>query len=115
MRELDWEKIATWIRLWQVIVAVMAGVIVAGVVWAIGDKLPPQIPLFYSRPWGEEQLSPPLGMVWPIGVVASAVGLSWVVDKLKVDKILAAFVAGAGLVAEVIVVMGIIRIILIIT
>ena len=25
-------------------------------------SLPPQLPLFYSRPWGEEQLTTPLGL-----------------------------------------------------
>lgn len=25
-------------------------------------KLPPQVPLFYSRPWGESLLSPPAGL-----------------------------------------------------
>lgn len=26
------------------------------------SKLPPQLPLFYSRPWGKEQLTSPLGL-----------------------------------------------------
>lgn len=26
-------------------------------------KLPPQVPLFYSRPWGEEQLINPIGLL----------------------------------------------------
>lgn len=26
-------------------------------------KLPPQVPLFYSRPWGKEQLINPLGLL----------------------------------------------------
>lgn len=26
-------------------------------------RLPPQLPLFYSRPWGEEQLTTPFGLL----------------------------------------------------
>lgn len=29
------------------------------------DKLPPQVPLLYSRPWGEEQLISPVGLFIP--------------------------------------------------
>jgi hypothetical protein len=28
------------------------------------NKLPPQIPFFYSRPWGEEQLAPPVYLIF---------------------------------------------------
>ena len=27
------------------------------------NNLPPQVPLFYSRPWGEAQLATPLGLI----------------------------------------------------
>lgn len=35
----------------------LAGLILGGVIFLLlSNKLPPQIPLFYSKPWGEEQL-----------------------------------------------------------
>jgi len=27
------------------------------------QQLPPQVPIFYSRPWGKEQLAPPLALL----------------------------------------------------
>lgn len=31
-------------------------------------KLPPQVPLFYSKPWGEEQLMPPVFLLLPLAL-----------------------------------------------
>jgi hypothetical protein len=31
-------------------------------------RLPPQIPLFYSRPWGDKQLSSPVFLFWLTGI-----------------------------------------------
>lgn len=37
-------------------------------------KLPPQVPLFYSLPWGEEQLAPNLALFFlPLGMLLVAV------------------------------------------
>lgn len=36
---------------------IASSIILIGLKW---PNLPPQIPLFYSRPWGEEQLAPKL-------------------------------------------------------
>lgn len=45
-------------------------------------KLPPQIPIFYSRPWGETMLAPPAAL-WILPAIAtSAVGLNWAVGNL---------------------------------
>lgn len=32
------------------------------------QKLPPQVPLFYSKPWGEEQLVSPIYLSLPSGI-----------------------------------------------
>ena len=42
------------------LLAVLAQVSLILVSWG---KLPPQIPLFYSRPWGEAMLAPPI-LIW---------------------------------------------------
>lgn len=31
------------------------------------QKLPPQVPLFYGKPWGEEQLASPVFLLLPLG------------------------------------------------
>lgn len=38
----------------------LAQIIVLVVFW---QQLPPQVPLFYSRPWGQEQLTNPSGLL----------------------------------------------------
>lgn len=57
---------------------IIAGlVLVAGIsVWWIGGRVPPQIPLFYSRPWGEGQLAGREIMWWLWGGLAGAGVLS---------------------------------------
>lgn len=37
-------------------------------------RLPPRVPLFYSLPWGEQQLSPTIGLLFlPLGMLLVAV------------------------------------------
>lgn len=37
-------------------------------------RLPPQVPLFYSLPWGEQQLSPTIGLLFlPLGILLIAI------------------------------------------
>lgn len=114
MKEIDWKKIGANLFFWQGILAITSIVTVAGVFLVIGSKFPPQIPLFYSHPWGEEQLSKPIGLIYPIIVVLISLGLSFISKISKIDRILAAAVSGVGLVGEVILISGIVRIILII-
>jgi hypothetical protein len=114
MKELDWKKIGANLFFWQGILAITSIVTVLGVFLVVGNKLPPQIPLFYSLPWGEEQLSRPVGLIYPILVVLFSVGLSFISKISKIDRILAAVVSGVGLAGEIILISGIVRIILII-
>lgn len=41
----------------------------AGTVWVIA-RVPPQIPLFYSRPWGEAQITEKTSLIWLAGALA---------------------------------------------
>jgi hypothetical protein len=115
MREVNWTRAGAFLRLWQAIVAITASVMTGGVIWIWGNNLPPQIPLFYSMPWGEEQLVPPWGMVWTVISIWMVYGLSLVVSKTVKDKVLGTFVAGAGMLSEIVMVLGLIRVVLIIT
>ena len=116
MREINWAKTGIILLIWQGVVAVAAIVMTGGVIIVMRGRLPPQIPLFYSRPWGEEQLSQPWGMMWAVATVCLAWCVSWLISKTcGREKILAAFVAGAGLLSEIVIMLGLIRIVMIIT
>ena len=47
--------------------------------------LPPQLPLFYSRPWGEEQLTSPVEMLilpgLSIGIILTNLAINLIVAK----------------------------------
>ena len=103
------------LQVWQGVIAVAATVMTGGVIWVWGKNLPPQIPLFYSLPWGEEQLASPWEILWVVVSVWAVWALSWLAAKLVKDKVLGTFVAGAGVLSEIIMVLGLIRIVLIIT
>lgn len=49
----------------MIIPLLIADVIVAAIVFFLYNRLPPQLPLFYSRPWGEAQL----GDLWMLGII----------------------------------------------
>ncbi len=62
--------------------AVTALVVTVGVLLLYRTSLPPQVPLWYSRPWGEDQLTQPIGLWLVPGLialvaVASPVGRKW--------------------------------------
>lgn len=43
--------------------SLMVGLAAIIVFW---QKLPPQVPLFYGKPWGEEQLASPIFLLLPL-------------------------------------------------
>ncbi|MEX2028612.1 MAG: hypothetical protein WD988_03910 [Candidatus Curtissbacteria bacterium] len=52
-------------------------------------KLPPQIPLFYSRPWGAEMLSSPLGLwILPGLLLGCAISNFFVISSLRRNRFL---------------------------
>ena len=114
MRDVNWHNISRVIVLWEGIVVVAATVMLGGIMGFMRNNLPPQIPLFYSLPWGEEQLAAPWNMVWGLGVIWMAWILSWLKVKSNKEPILSTFVSGAGLISQLIIMLGLVRIILII-
>ena len=115
MREIDWRKVGGVVLVWGGVVAVAASVMVGGIIWVMGNNLPPQIPLFYSLPWGEEQLAAPGNMLWAVAAIWVVWILSWLIIRTGKERILSAFVAATGLVSEIIIILGLVRIILIIS
>lgn len=92
----------------MIMVAVVGGV---GVGWIFRKDLPPQIPLWYSRPWGEEQLAPKWALMVP-AALAVGIGLLGIASgRVIKDRVLVTLVGGGCLIAQVILVLGMWRII----
>jgi hypothetical protein len=116
MERVDWDQIIKKLLHWQWAIAAMFAAVGIGI-WLIFHKsLPPLVPLFYSRPWGEEQLVNPLWLWLPLGVaLTTTIIITLVVRKLKLDQVLAAMLVAAGTVSETILLLAVLRIILLVT
>lgn len=94
----------------------LASLVLGGIIFLVlSNKLPPQIPLFYSRPWGEEQL----GISYFLGIplllsgaflVANTIAASYLSDYPLLKKTLVIGAATASILASI----TIIRIILLV-
>ena len=116
MEKIDWEKVVDRMKVWQWVITAAVLAIGAGVAIIFGKNLPPEIPLFYSRPWGEEQLAKPLSLGIPIGLcVLVAILTGIILGKFKDDKVLAAMLLGSGLIAEIILLLGVLRIVMLVS
>lgn len=87
--------------------------ILLGIFW---QKLPPQVPLFYSKPWGEQQLASPFFLALPILICLFFLVISSILNQLLNDypfvkKILTYGATCASILASI----TIIRIIFLIT
>lgn len=79
------------------------------------NKLPPQIPLFYSKPWGEEQLAKPIQLIIPFVLIGVCSGLFGIVKKAVHDEVLKSLILGGVVVIEILFLLAILRIVLIIS
>jgi hypothetical protein len=116
VEKIDWAVIVEKLIRWQWTVTAMLVAIGMGI-WAVFRKyLPAQLPLFYSRPWGEEQLVSTPGLWWPllIGVIV-AVFATIAARSLNSEKVLAAILVTAGIISQVILLLAVLRIVLIVT
>lgn len=77
------------------------------------SSLPPQVPLFYSRPWGKEQLAGPMWLVvLPAGSLLIFLGNHLLAAKLLVEeKILSQVLVGTSLFVALIALIGLLKII----
>lgn len=94
-----------------------AASVAIGVGWNIGwnKDIPPQIPLFYSKPWGDEQLAKPLWIWAPIGMaVLIAAATSLINKNLKKYPVLQSTITAAALISQVILAAAVIRIIILV-
>lgn len=116
MEKIDWEKVVEKMRVWLWVTTTTAMAVVAGIFVLFRESIPPQIPMFYSRSWGEEQLVSPIYLVLPLGIcILITLITSLAVYKIKAERVLIAVISGLGIVAELIVILGTIRIIMLVT
>lgn len=90
----------------------MAIVVNVGILLVFWRNLPPEVPLLYSRPWGEDQLTSPyfLWMIPILGIVIGS-GLGLVTNKIE-DKMLRVIFLASNIVIQIVIVLGLVKIIL---
>lgn len=69
-------------------------------------KLPPQVPLFYSKPWGEEQLVSPVFLLLPlvlsgVFILANALLISILPENIFLKRALILAAAIASILASI--------------
>ena len=75
-----------------------------------GKMLPPTIPLFYSRPWGEEQLASPIWLSLPLGMaIVITLGTLLVNKYLKNEPILTIIIMASGIMIGIILILATLR------
>lgn len=79
------------------------------------QKLPPDVPLFYSRPWGEEQLANPVLILLPLGLGTLALLVNLVFASLQEDSFLKRVLILGGTTAAILLAITIIRIVLLVS
>ncbi len=105
-------RLTLW--LWRITSA--QAIIGLGVLAIYWRHLPPQVPLLYTRPWGELQLVSPY-YLWLIPIVAGGLGLGTGlgIAKLTTDRVLQVMFTASVVIAEIILCLGLMRIILLVT
>lgn len=94
-----------------------AGIIISlGTLTLFWRQLPPLVPLWYSRPWGQDQLAPTwqLGIL-PLGGLISQLLIGLLVYYFKPESFLAKTALVVSIVAQVILTLGLLRIVLLIS
>lgn len=89
------------------IVLLLINVLLAGVSW---QKLPPQIPLFYSKPWGQDQLVSPSLLAIPLGVGFLLTVVTFLLVKIVQDTFFQNIVLLSMLISITLITVSLIRI-----
>jgi len=95
---------------WRVVSATTAvGLCLIVVYW---KALPPEVPLLYSRPWGQDQLVSPY-FLWLVPALTAVIGsgLGFLGSRVQEETVLPAIMLVSSMVIQVVVCLGLIRII----
>ena len=110
------EKVLTRLALWNWRVVTMGVVVGVGLLSVYWKYLPPEVPLLYSRPWGEDQLVSPY-FLWliPLLNLVGGVGLGFVAHNLgDEDSVLPAIILVSSMIVQLILSLGLIRIVMLV-
>lgn len=105
------EKILKNMVLTNWALAVAGVVIETGLLVAYRNSLPPQVPLLYTRPWGDEQLAIS-GWLWAIPITQLTIGVvgGWFFKTRREEILLKTAVMVTLVVIQIILILGFTRI-----
>lgn len=95
---------------WRVVSATAA--VGIGLIVVYWKYLPPEVPLLYSRPWGQDQLVSPY-FLWTIPAMTAGIGagLGWLGSRVQEETVLPAIMLVSSMVIQIVMCLGLIRII----
>ncbi len=101
------------VRMWNWVITAACVAVGVGIWTAFGRRLPPEIPMLYTRPWGEEQLVKPFWLMF-LPIMAGGVGsiMGWAAGRLKQELPLTIMILGTSMVFELVIILGMLRIVL---
>ena len=83
-------------------------------VFLLQNKLPPEIPLFYGRAYGEKQLVPALGLVLPSIITIIIITINALVSTQLEEKLLHQILITTSIVATILSLITTIKIVLLV-
>ena len=97
------------------ILSAVNGAVGIGVGIGMRKYLPPMIPLWYSRAWGESQLA---NNYWFVGIAVGSmilgIGLALLINRIKIEKELQTMMLATLGIAQLIMCLGLLRIVFLI-
>lgn len=86
-------------------------------IWLVFAKsLPPEVPLYYSLPWGEGQLVAPIWLFLLPGLgVIMGLTLGICVPKIIKDSTLAGMILLTGTIVQIVLILSLLRIVLLVS
>ena len=106
-REFTWAK-------WALVSELLIGGIVLAIFWR---SIPPKIPLWYSRPWGDERLASPWWLLLPLfsALAVYVINLMLISKNLREHPMFARILLLTSCVVSLIAVMTVTRIVLLVS
>ncbi len=109
------ERLIGRLSMWNWRITTTAAVVSAGSLILNWKIFPPEIPLLYSRPWGQDQLVHPLAL-WSLPAISLVIGVAigLLGKKIAGDGVLRIILLTSSVVIQLIMVTGLLRIILLV-
>lgn len=95
---------------WITTVTVVVGSL--AILAAFNKNLPPQVPLFYSRPWGESQLADPKALlVIPVTAMVCGTFVGLIAKRNSTDPLTEVILLTTAIIAQLVLLLGFLRIV----